>query len=114
MIKDEHTLQVACVNWFRLQYPRELIFSIPNGGHRAYSTAKRLKAEGTTAGILDLCIPTPMGEYHGLYIEMKYGYNKPSEAQKKIMAYLTKKGYLCAVCWSLDEFMQTINNYYKL
>ena len=55
-----------------------------------------------------------MGEYHGVYIEMKYGYNKPSEAQKKIMAYLTKKGYLCAVCWSLDEFMQTINNYYKL
>jgi hypothetical protein len=114
MIKDEHTLQVYCVAWFRVNYPNELIYAIPNGGHRAYSTAKRLKAEGTTSGIPDLHIPTPMGEYHGLYIEMKYGYNKPSEAQKKIMAYLNNKGYLCAVCWSLDEFMQTINNYYKL
>jgi hypothetical protein len=114
MIKDEHTLQVACVNWFKLQYPRELIYSTPNGGFRHFSTAKRLKAEGVVSGIPDLFIPTPMGEYHGLYIEMKYGYNKPSEAQKKIMAYLTNKGYFCAVCWSLDEFMKTINNYYKL
>jgi hypothetical protein len=111
---SEHILQVNCINWFKLQYPRELVYAIPNGGFRHFSTAKRLKAEGVVSGIPDLFIPSPMGEYHGLYIEMKYGYNKPSEAQKKIMAYLTKKGYLCVVCWSLDEFMQTINNYYKL
>ena len=49
MKKDiEHSLQVCCVHWFRLQYPQyaTLLFAVPNGGARNAITAGKLKAEG--------------------------------------------------------------------
>lgn len=58
--------QEGFVNWFRAKFPDVLIFAIPNGGHRAISTAKRLKAEGVVPGIPDLQIPA-----WRLWVEMK-------------------------------------------
>ena len=58
--------QEGFVNWFRAKFPGVLIFAIPNGGHRAISTAKRLKAEGVVPGIPDLHVPA-----WRLWIEMK-------------------------------------------
>jgi hypothetical protein len=43
---SEHSEQVGFVNWFNVQYPRVLIFAIPNGEKRSITVAKRLKAEG--------------------------------------------------------------------
>jgi hypothetical protein len=69
---SEHSEQVAFVQWFRLQFPGVLIFSVPNGSHLAGTTAQRaaqvarLKAEGMVSGVPDLEIP----EWN-LYIEMK-------------------------------------------
>jgi len=54
---SEHSEQVGFINWFRVQYPRVLIFAIPNGEKRSISVAKRLKAEGVVRGIPDLYIP---------------------------------------------------------
>lgn len=58
--------QVGFVNWFRARFPGVRIFAIPNGGHRAISTAKRLKAEGVLPGVPDLQVPAWQ-----LWIEMK-------------------------------------------
>jgi hypothetical protein len=58
--------QEGFVNWFRAKFPAVLIFAIPNGGHRAISTAKRLKAEGVVPGIPDLHVPA-----WRLWVEMK-------------------------------------------
>ena len=69
---SEHSEQVAFVQWFRLQFPGILVFSIPNGSYLAGDIAARarqvarLKAEGMVAGVPDLEIP----EWN-LYIEMK-------------------------------------------
>ena len=69
---SEHTEQVAFVQWFRLQFPGVLIFSVPNGSHLAGTIAQRaaqvarLKAEGMVSGVPDLEIPE-----WGCYVEMK-------------------------------------------
>jgi hypothetical protein len=69
---SEHPEQVAFVQWFRLQFPGILVFSIPNGSYLAGDIAARarqvarLKAEGMLPGVPDLEIP----EWN-LYIEMK-------------------------------------------
>lgn len=70
---SEHDLQVACVNWFRLSYREysDLLIAIPNGGYRAKSTARYMKAEGQKVGVPDLFLAVPSGKYHGLWIEMK-------------------------------------------
>lgn len=74
----------------------------------------KFKREGLLAGVPDLFIAEPNVKYHGLFIEMKDGYNKPSEAQLIIMKALIFKGYACAVCYSLDEFMKVIKDYFLL
>ena len=61
----ESKLQILCVEWFRLQFPNVLIFSIPNGGQRSLITAKILKAEGTVSGVADLQIMKAKKGYNG-------------------------------------------------
>jgi len=111
MKNREHEIQVACVNWFRYQFPKYLIYAIPNGGNRNVIVAKKLKAEGVLSGVPDLHIPVAKNGYNGLYIEMKADKNKPSENQKKIMQKLEEEGYKCEVCYSVDDFMKVVKNY---
>lgn len=108
---SEHTEQCALVDW--LEWNRVPHYAIPNGGSRNKIEAARLKAEGVSAGVPDLCIPVPRGGAHGLYIEMKFGKNKPTEAQNKWIAYLTSAGYACAVCYSADAAIRVVKEYLR-
>lgn len=64
MKHKESDTQIACVRWFRLQYPRlaMLLISIPNGGRRDVITGKILKAEGAVAGASDLILLLRRGD----------------------------------------------------
>ena len=109
----EDNLQIACVNWFKLQYPDKVIYSIPNGGKRNAREAARFKKTGTLAGIPDLHIAEPNGKYHGLYIELKSGKNRLTDNQKQMISKLMKNKYRCEVCYSLEDFINSVNNYLK-
>lgn len=111
MEEHEHNLQIACVRWFRLQYPKHLIYAIPNGGRRNVAVAAKLKAEGVLPGVPDLHIPVAKGGFHGLYVEMKAGKNKPTDTQRSVMRKLRDEGYRCEVCYSFDDFVKTIDDY---
>lgn len=109
----EHAIQVSVVTWFRLQYPSGLIFAIPNGAYCGVKQARKLKAEGMTKGYPDLCIPMARKGYHGLFIEMKNGKKGVvSGEQHDMMIRLKQEGYQCAVCRSLDDFMNIVNDYF--
>lgn len=96
--------QMLTVQWFRRTYPGELIFSIPNGGHRSKTTAALLKATGVVPGIPDLCIPRV-----ATYIEMKRRKGgKLSQEQKDIIEHLQSLGYQVFVCHGFDEAKQAI------
>lgn len=104
------------MEWFRLQYPnyKNLLFAIPNGGKRHKSVAVKLKAEGVVRGVPDLFLAVGRGDmYHGLFIEMKVGRNKPSEDQKEQMERLKKQGYGCVVCYSFEQFQTIIKSYLR-
>lgn len=119
----EENLQAACVKWFRIQYPQYdgLLFHVPNGGRRNLKEAARLKAEGVTPGVADLLLLVPQWYttwrgyegclYAGLCIEMKTPKGRQSPEQKEWQYKVEGMGYKYAVCHSLDEFMDTINNY---
>lgn len=111
---SEHDLQTACVQEFRLRNPRlrDLLIAIPNGGQRHVKVAAKLKAEGVVAGVPDLLLAVPAGEYHGLFIEMKNGSaGKVSEHQRRMMMILSQHGYKCEVCRTREEFFNTIQCY---
>ena len=123
MRQEEHNIQVACVRWFNLQYPqyRGLLFAVPNGGARNLVTAAKLKAEGVTPGVADLLLLVPQWYttwrgyegclYAGLCIEMKTPKGRQSPEQKVWQYNVEGVGYKYSVCHSIEEFVDTINNY---
>lgn len=123
MREEEHNIQCACVRWFAYQYPQYngLLFAVPNGSYRSKATAGKLKAEGVVAGVADLILLVPKcvkakdeGWYntiHALCIEMKTAKGRQSPEQHEWQYKVESRGYKYAVCHSLDEFMNTINNY---
>lgn len=119
MTQHEHYLQVACVRWFRMQYPKyaKLLFAIPNGGKRHLKTAIAMKAEGAQKGVPDLMLAVPKVNdyplYFGLFIEMKSATGRLSPEQKAYLVALQIQGYKTAVCKSFDQFKQTIEEYFK-
>ncbi len=119
--KGETGLQQGCVKWFRSQYPKLILFAIPNGGKlpfkktktgkRFSSEAIKLKAEGLLPGVSDLFLMEPRGEYHGMYIEMKFNKNGLSEDQIKFFMEAEKRKYKCVMCKTSLEFEREITNY---
>jgi hypothetical protein len=122
----ESGLQISCITWFRLQYPRHVIFAIPNGGKRAKKTfqtkngtkqvpleAKIMKSEGVLAGVSDLFLMCPGKGFCGLFIEMKYDKGTQSPSQKVFEKNALKYGYKYVVCNSLEGFMRIVNDYLR-
>ncbi|MCF4151775.1 VRR-NUC domain-containing protein [Dethiosulfovibrio sp. F2B] len=102
MIPSEHDEQRYFVQWFRRRFPSVRIFAVPNGGARGKATAGRLKAEGVSKGVPDLCIPE-----WAFWIEMKRrkgGVLSPE--QKDWLEYLNESGHKAVVCRGMDEAIQ--------
>ena len=117
-IDNEAGAQEALFNWAQYQYERypelELLYHIPNGGKRDARTAANLKRQGVKAGVPDLHLPVARGGYHGLYIELKVGSNKPTPLQKKWLSNLNKQGHLTVVCYGWQEAAEQLINYLEL
>lgn len=90
---SESAEQIGFVNWFESTFPDVRMFHIPNGGHRAISVAKKLKAEGVKAGVPDLFIPA-----WRIWIEMKRANGgKVSKEQEDWAEYLRGIGYVVII-----------------
>lgn len=110
---EESDLQIACVRWFRLQYPQyaRLLFAVPNGGNRNLREAARMKAEGVTAGVADLILLIPRHKYGALCIELKTTKGRQQESQKVWQEAAEKAGNKYIVCRSFEDFRLTIKDY---
>jgi hypothetical protein len=114
---DEHAIQASCVAWASAQsvYWRELelLYAVPNGGHRHMTVAIKLKAEGVRSGVPDLVLPIARAGFFGLYVEMKTRTGRVSTDQKAYMARLLDEGYRVEVCRSLEGFIEVVGGYLR-
>lgn len=112
---DEHREQKNLFLWAAWhvgQHPElALMFAIPNGGKRDAVTASKLKDEGVKAGVPDICLPVARQGWHGLFIELKWGYGQASELQKEWSARLTDQGYLAVVVNGWQEAADVLRDY---
>lgn len=110
---EEHQIQCACVQWFRLQHPhmQHNLFAIPNGGKRDEVTGAKLKAEGALAGVADLILLKPNSQHHALCIEMKTPTGRQADTQRIWQSLIEKDGYKYVICRSLGDFMAIVNDY---
>lgn len=113
MRHQESVIQINCVKWFRLQYPKlaRNLISIPNGGARKPIEGKIMKAEGTVAGAADLFLFYPSKGFHGLAIEMKTPTERQQPSQKLWQRAVEEYGYKYIICRSFDQFMTEIKSY---
>ena len=103
----EESIQVACVKWFRLQYPNLVIFAVPNGGSRNLYEAKNMKESGTLAGVADLVVVGNGGKV--LFVEMKAGKNKQEDSQVLFQNKVEKLGHRYIICRSKEQFMKEVD-----
>lgn len=112
---SEHSEQAALVACCRLhagRYPAlRNLFAIPNGSYKSRGAAGRFHAEGLCAGVPDLLLAHPSLGFHGLFIEMKVGRNRPSAAQQDWLARLEAAGYRATVCWGWQQAWREICAY---
>lgn len=108
-LSSETQEQIAVVEWCDLM--KIPIIHIVNEGKRSIQYAALLKKMGLRKGFPDLFITRAKGGYHGLFIEMKYGNNKPTKEQQEWLKLLVREGYACAICYSADEAIKIIESY---
>lgn len=111
MIQHEAREQQALFQWAAYIPELKWLFAIPNGGSRNRLEAINLKRQGVKAGVSDIMLPRPNKYYHGLYIEMKYGKNKPSDKQKDFLKYVNNIGYCGVVCYGFEAAKSVIERY---
>lgn len=92
----------------------EMLYHVPNGGKRDIRVAKKLKREGVKAGVPDIVLPVARGGYHGLYIELKVGKNKPTTLQKEWLEKLEQEGYYATWCVGSKHAIEVIENYLQM
>ena len=109
----EYQLQKAVCKYLDLQ---GILFCGSMGGQYQVHMSQRIKAKnsGYKKGFPDLFLYEPRGNYHGLAIELKIGYNKPTVEQLTWLNKLTKRGYLAMSSNSLDKTLEIIDTYLKL
>lgn len=114
--RTEDQEQEMIFDWAEAIKPRdhrlENLFAIPNGGYRSKATAARLKATGVRAGVPDMCLAYPSGEYHGLFVELKRADGGVlSPAQKIWIERLRLLGYKACVAHGHEEAIRIIMDY---
>lgn len=123
LTSSEHLEQVKFIAWCRayefLHPCLKCIFAIPNAGKRNVTIGKRFKREGLLSGVSDIFVPYPVidndgNQYHGLWIEFKYGKNKLTKAQKEFQNVMYERGYVVSVAYSCDEAINILKKYLKI
>lgn len=120
----EHDLQMACVSWFKIQYPKLRMRLLKFGADTNIGAwhGARLKKLGYLAGSPDLLLAVPGHAndgnivfpriIHGLFIELKIKGGSLSAAQKSLHKELGQD-YKVITVFSFDEFQKAVTEYLK-
>jgi hypothetical protein len=116
MLPSEGQEQATLFSWARMmegRYPElRLMFHVPNGGGRSKAEAGRFKMEGVKAGVPDIFLPVPRGNFHGMFVEMKKRKGGKVSAEQKVwISELNAQGYYAVVACGWDEASSCIIDY---
>lgn len=113
-LQPERQERIAFMDWVRFnRHVEKYLFVIPNEGLRNPITGALLKRMGMVKGIPDYFFFYPLGGYHGLFIEFKYGNKKQTKEQKQFFEKAQDIGYKCIVVYSAKEAIDAIKEYLR-
>ena len=106
---SESELQRACARYLKLRSVP--FFHTPNGMYSNWRSVKFMKASGMQPGVPDLLVIRPCSGFNGLAIELKVGYNRPSDLQRKWFKIFVDCGWAVAWVNSFDSFEFLVRSY---
>ena len=110
--EQEEQIKVFC--WINCHPEIEpFAFHIANERKSSQIMGMILKYMGVKPGVSDIMIAIPSPPYHGLFIELKAGRNKPTPAQSSFLARVTQKGYLGVCVTGHEAAIETIKTYLR-
>lgn len=113
--ESEDQAQAAVFEWARWQkerYPAlKSMYHAANEGKRSRIAGANLKRQGMKPGVSDICLPYAAGGYNNLYIELKVGNNKASEAQLAFIDSINRIGGKALVVYGSENAIQVIMAY---
>jgi hypothetical protein len=109
----EDKMQNQVMNYIKYNYPKAVYSHISNEGKRSPFERYKMKFLGAKAGIPDVMIFNSNKKYNGLAIELKVGYNKPSDNQKKWLKDLKNSGWHTTWSNDIESVYKLIDNYFN-
>jgi hypothetical protein len=92
-LTKEDNLQNAVMTYFKLNYPDAFVIHVPNEGKRSPFERYKFKYLGGVSGVPDILCFSKNANRCGLAIELKVGYNKPTENQKSCLNRLKMQNW---------------------
>ena len=109
--EDHHHKSV--ITYLAHQYPESFWFHPPQEAKRSRFEQWKAKWLGLRPGIVDFIILEPMGEYHGLVLELKAGRNTPTPHQEKFLQNAKARGYAAAWSSTFDQSKEILDRYFS-
>lgn len=110
--EDEQIALFAFLAKIASHYPLLMLaYHSANGGYRHAATAGRMKAMGVKRGVPDICLPVARLGFHGFYLELKFGRNKPTDEQTAWLNALSEQGYCVDVSYGWQEAAHKLVRY---
>ena len=109
-LASEHSLQASLLEFLALNARQNVFwFAIPNAGKRSWHVARRMKVEGLTAGVADICIMLPGGSV--LWLELKTARGRQGVAQRAFEAVCDRLGHPYLLIRDLPEAIDGLNRW---
>ena len=112
-LTKEDRLQNAVMYYFKTKYPKAFVIHVPNEGKRSPFERYKFKYLGGMSGVPDVLCFSKNANKCGLAIELKVGYNKPTESQFKCLNVLENAKWESYWSNNFDEVKIIIDNYLK-
>lgn len=119
---SEKTEQKLLVSWFSYQHKPYKMIAIPNAqkflgkAKNIYSMINSMKAEGFVPGTSDLFIAAPIGDYAGMWLELKdknKSYKHVEENQRIFLQDMLASGYYATWAAGFENGQREVDNYMK-
>lgn len=107
----EKDFQISVANYLRLKGLERKFHHSPNEGLMKPQYGALRKKQGVSSGYPDIVLHLKTAKHNGLAIELKVGYNKPTDEQLEWLEHLKKQNWLTVWSNSYDEVISIIDSY---
>lgn len=109
---EQQDLNSHCEKLWPVEYESMWHTINESGGKSSKQYGAMLNKQGRKKGVADWCVMIPVGNYHGMYLELKRCHSGSiSKEQKAFIKRQSELGYFCCVAYGFRAALKAIDDY---